>query len=129
MEPRMRPRHKGQQFPVADLEAYLYAFGDDRNPLPETVKVLDEIIVDYVIETCHAAALCASYSRRSKIKVDDFKFALRRDPKKLGRVVELLNKQKDLQREKRLFDVDEGKLGKGEGKKEDRAAKRVKVER
>lgn len=42
-------------------------------------------------------------------------------------MVELLNKQKDLQREKRLFDVDEGKLGKGEEKKEERVAKRTKV--
>ena len=32
------------------MEAYLFAFGDDRHPLPETVKVLDEIITEYV---CH----------------------------------------------------------------------------
>ena len=30
------------------VEAYLFAFGDDRHPLPETVKVLDEIITEYV---------------------------------------------------------------------------------
>ncbi|EKG21599.1 transcriptionfactorTFIIDcomplexsubunitTaf13 [Macrophomina phaseolina MS6] len=35
-EPRMRMRQKGQQFDTRDLEAYLIAFGDDRNPLPET---------------------------------------------------------------------------------------------
>lgn len=68
----MRMRQKGQQFPSSDctsppalsiypsisrianasaaitVEAYLFAFGDDRHPLPETVKVLDEIITECV---------------------------------------------------------------------------------
>lgn len=28
----------------------MYAFGDDPNPLPESVNVLEEILVDYVSE-------------------------------------------------------------------------------
>ena len=66
----------------------------------------------FVIETSHAAALHASYSRRTKIKVDDFKFAIRKDPKKLGRVVELLNKEKLLKSARQGFDFNEGKLRK-----------------
>jgi transcription initiation factor TFIID subunit 13 len=31
--------------PVANM---LYAYGDDPNPLPETIRLLDEIIVEYV---------------------------------------------------------------------------------
>jgi len=68
----MRVRQKGQQFATADresacakgaarrrgpvretvadrcsaVEAYLIAFGDDMQPLPETVKVLDEIVTE-----------------------------------------------------------------------------------
>lgn len=66
-EPRMRVRQKGQQFATQDrtlprrhlrvpqrqptdhgktVEAYLIAFGDDMHPLPETVKVLDEIVTE-----------------------------------------------------------------------------------
>lgn len=131
------------------------AFGDDLHPLPETVKVLDEIVTEYVlslsptatrplrrrspgpghastpltqdsfiIETCHAAALCAAYSHRAKIKVDDFKFALRKDPKKLGRVTELLALDKDIKKKRKAFEVEdevvvrEGKRGRGEKDKD-----------
>ncbi|KAF4314490.1 putative transcription initiation factor TFIId subunit 13 protein [Botryosphaeria dothidea] len=135
-EPRMRMRQKGQQFDTRDLEAYLIAFGDDRNPLPETVRVLDEIITEYasscsnpvgylaetasfIIETCHEAALCASYSRRAKIKVDDFKFILRKDPVKLGRVTELLNKEKEIKSQRKVFAVDDEQIGKDETLKEE----------
>ena len=114
-EPRQRARQKGQQFASADLEAYLAAFGDDFNPLPETVKTLDEIVTDYIIETCHSAAQCAAYSHRQKIKVDDFKFALRKDPKKLGRVTELLQMDKDIKRARKIAEVDEEQVMKGEG--------------
>jgi transcription initiation factor IID TFIID-18 subunit len=34
-------------FLVANM---LYAYGDDPNPLPETIRLLDEIIVEYVPE-------------------------------------------------------------------------------
>ncbi|KAH0288958.1 hypothetical protein KCU71_g15608, partial [Aureobasidium melanogenum] len=84
-EPRMRLRQKGQQFSNPELAGLLEAFGDTQ-PLPATLTTLDEIITDFIIETCHSAAICASYSRRQKIKVDDFKWVLRRDAKKLGRV-------------------------------------------
>ncbi|KAK8197686.1 transcription initiation factor IID, 18kD subunit-domain-containing protein [Phyllosticta capitalensis] len=123
-EPRMRMRQKGQQFDTRDLEAYLVAFGDDRHPLPETIRVLDEIITDFIIETCHEAALCASYSRRAKIKVDDFKFILRKDPVKLGRVTELLNKEKEIRTQRKVFAVDDEQIGKEEGKEEKRKGKR-----
>ncbi|OCK85377.1 TFIID-18kDa-domain-containing protein [Lepidopterella palustris CBS 459.81] len=119
-EPRMRLRQKGQQFPTTDLEAYLVAFGDDRDPLPETVKVLDEIVTDFIIETCHEAAACASYSRRAKIKVDDFKFMLRRDPIKLGRISELLSMDKDLKKKRKAFDTDEGTVARARDRDKDK---------
>jgi transcription initiation factor TFIID subunit 13 len=111
----MRLRQKGQQFPTSDLEAFLVAYGDDDHPLPETVKVLDEIITDFIIESCHEAATSAHYARRAKIKVDDFKFMLRRDPIKLGRVSELLDLDKDLKRKRKAFDTDEGTVVKETG--------------
>lgn len=53
---------------------------------------------------CHDAARMASQARRNKIKVDDFKFALRRDPKKLGRVEELLVMAKVIADARKQFD-------------------------
>lgn len=104
----MRLRQKGQQFPTQDLEAFLLAFGDNDYPLPETVRILDEIITDYIIETCHEAASVAHHARRAKIKLDDFKFMLRRDTGKLGRVSEMLETDKELKRKRKAFDTDEG---------------------
>lgn len=73
----------------------------------------------FIIETCHEAALCASYSRRAKIKVDDFKFILRKDPVKLGRVTELLNKEKEIKSQRKVFAVDDEQIGKDETLKEE----------
>jgi len=87
------------------------------DPLPETLRVLDEITTDFIIETCHAAASVAAYSRRQKIKVDDFKFVLRKDPAKLGRVQELFRMDREIKKSKKLFNVEEvgGVIGKIDG--------------
>ena len=141
----MRLRQTGQQqfpsqdcrfpFPLAELTyadsravaGFLYAFGDDDSPLPETIRVLDEIIVDFIIETCHEAALCASYSRRSKIKVDDFKFMLRKDPKKLGRVTELLSLDKEIKKKRKMTEIDEVQMAREQAEKDGRKGKKAKA--
>ncbi len=94
--------------------------------MPETVRVLDELVTDFVIETCHTAARSATYSNRQKIKVDDFKFAIRGNEALLGRVQELLVMDKDLKdmRKQHFADVEEGKANleratrAGDGEKE-----------
>lgn len=113
-EPRARPRKRGETFAVPDISTLLYAFGDVPPPhqLHSTQAVFDEILTDFIIETCHYAALTASYSRRQKIKVDDFKFVLRRDGVLLGRVLEQLWKDKGMKQERRAIDFE--KVG-GEG--------------
>ena len=99
------------------VTGFLRAFGDDPDPLSSTQLVLDEILTDFIIETCHSAALCASYSRRQKIKVDDFKWVLRRDGKKLGKVAESAFAEKLLKESRTVFDAgDEGMIKKGKAK-------------
>ncbi|KKK20865.1 transcription initiation factor TFIID subunit 13 [Aspergillus ochraceoroseus] len=118
-EPRARAaRHKGQMNFSSELRLLLLAYGDPSphpsfpsEPLPETVRVLDEIVTDFVLEMCHGAAQYASYSRRQKIKVDDFRFALRRDPNKLGRVQELLRMERELKEARKAFDQNDDQVG------------------
>jgi len=105
-EPRARPRPRGAVFPPSDLSALLYASGSNPPHLPITLTTLDEILTDFIIESCHQAALCASYSRRQKIKVDDFKWVLQRDGLLLGRVLERLRRDKGLKEERKMMDVD-----------------------
>ncbi|KAJ9209901.1 hypothetical protein DTO166G4_8514 [Paecilomyces variotii] len=118
-EPRARAaRHKGQMNFAPELRLLLLAYGDPSphpsfpsEPLPETVRVLDEIVTDFVLEMCHTAAQYATYSRRQKIKVDDFRFALRRDPNKLGRVQELLRMERELKEARKAFDQNDDQVG------------------
>ncbi|OGE47852.1 hypothetical protein PENARI_c035G08580 [Penicillium arizonense] len=124
-EPRARvARHKGQMNFPAELRLLLLAYGDpsphpsfSSEPLPETVRVLDEIVTDFVLEVCHGAAQVAHHARRQKIKVEDFRFALRRDPNKLGRVQELLRMERELKEARKAFDQNDDQVAKEAGKK------------
>lgn len=80
-------------------------------PFPETVRVLDEILTDFIIETCHNAVSVATYSGRAKLKLSDFEFVLGRDAVKLGRVQEMFKKKRDIDNKKKLFDTNEGREG------------------
>ena len=98
----------------------LYAYGDTtphhsfpQEPNNETVRVLDEVVTDFIIETCHEAAQVASYAGRQKVKVDDFRFTLRRDPIKLGRVQELFRLERELKEARRAFDQNDDRVGSG----------------
>ncbi|KAK0851771.1 hypothetical protein LTR03_003795 [Friedmanniomyces endolithicus] len=133
-EPRARHRAKGTlQFTSSDLQSLLYAFGDNTAPststsssqqpqhqhqqpssLPQTITTLDEILHTFILETCHAAALSASYSRRAKLKPEDFKFVLRHDERLLGRVLEQVWKERNMKEERRVMDFEYvGKEGVG----------------
>ncbi|KAG5437765.1 hypothetical protein PCANB_000478 [Pneumocystis canis] len=80
----------------------MYAFGDDKHPTLDSVQVLEDIVIDYINEMCLEAARVAG--NRNKLKVDDFKFILRNDPRKLGRVEELLTLQRVIAEARKQFD-------------------------
>lgn len=86
-----------------DVSSLLYAYGDVAQPLPETVQCLDELVSGYLVDVCSAAYKTAQSSKRSKVKLEDFKFAIRRDPIKLGRAEELIATNKLITEAKRQF--------------------------
>ena len=124
MEPRARvSRHKGTLNFPDDLRRLLFAYGAPSNPYstsyedaiyPETLRCLDDITTDFIIETCHNAVSVANLAGRQKLKLDDFLFALRKDEKKLGRVQLQFERKKEIEDAKKGFDSNV--LG-GEGKK------------
>jgi len=83
----------------------LYAFGDDPAPLASTALTLDSLVTDYIIELCHEAESRARVAGRTKVKVDDFQFALREDGAKVGRVQELMDLDRYIKRERQAFDA------------------------
>ena len=60
------------------------------------MRILDELATDFVIETCHKANQVANLSGRQKVKVDDFKFAIRGNEAMLGKVQELFSSERKI---------------------------------
>lgn len=81
----------------------LYAHGDVQNPLPETVRVLDEILTDFMQSIAFEATRAANYSGRQKIKYEDFEFAFRKNPVFLGKVQEVFEKQKEIKKAREIL--------------------------
>lgn len=81
----------------------LYAHGDVKNPLPETVRVLDEILTDFMQSIAFEATRAAHYSGRQKIKYEDFEFAFRKNPAFLGKVQEVFEKQKEIKKAREIL--------------------------
>jgi transcription initiation factor TFIID subunit 13 len=81
----------------------LYAHGDIKNPMPETVRVLDEILTDFMQSIAFEANRAANYSGRQKIKYEDFEFAFRKNPLFLGKVQEVFEKQKEIKKAREIL--------------------------
>lgn len=105
MEPRARAgKNVGKMnFSHAELAQLLYAHGDVKNPLPETVRVLDEILTDFMQSIAFEATKAAHYSGRQKIKYEDFEFAFRKNPAFLGKVQEVFEKQKEIKKAREIL--------------------------
>ncbi|CDK28942.1 unnamed protein product [Kuraishia capsulata CBS 1993] len=124
-------RKKTPKLFTNDLKSLLYAYGDVTTPNLDTAFALEDILVEYLVDVCHEAQIAAKLQRRNKVKVEDFKFAIRKDPAKLGRVNELLVMQRDINEARKAFDDSEGKKIKKDEKepKEKKEKKKKKDER
>ncbi|KAG0452881.1 hypothetical protein HPP92_025545 [Vanilla planifolia] len=59
-----------------DLQHMMYGFGDDPNPLPETVALVEDIVVEYIIDLANKAQEFAS--KRGKLLTEDFLYLMRK---------------------------------------------------
>uniref|UniRef100_A0A453KDK8 Transcription initiation factor TFIID subunit 13 n=1 Tax=Aegilops tauschii subsp. strangulata TaxID=200361 RepID=A0A453KDK8_AEGTS len=86
----------------------MYGFGDDPNPLPETVALVEDIVVEYITDLVHKAENVAS--KRGKLLTEDFLYLIRKDMRKLHRSTELLSMNEELKQARKAFDVNEETL-------------------
>ncbi|KAL8380703.1 hypothetical protein RB595_005129 [Gaeumannomyces hyphopodioides] len=101
MEPRARAgKNVGKMNFVSSL---LYGCGDVRHPLPETMKVLDEIATEFIQGLSFEATRTAQYSGRQKVKYEDFEFSFRQNPQYLGRVQEVFELKKHIAEARKAF--------------------------
>ncbi|KAJ0980605.1 hypothetical protein J5N97_008860 [Dioscorea zingiberensis] len=91
-----------------DLQHMMYGFGDDPNPLPETVSLVEDIVVEYITDLVHKAQDVAT--KRGKLLTEDFLYLIRKDLPKLHRCTELLSMNEELKQARKAFEVDEEKL-------------------
>ncbi|KAI9642885.1 hypothetical protein NHQ30_008619 [Ciborinia camelliae] len=119
-EPRARAaKNRGQQnFTEAELRHFLHAHGDVPIALESTTKTLDEIVTDFIIELCFEASRAAQIAGRQKVKLDDIKFACRKNPAFLGKITEVFEKKSFIDEAKKTFDATDDKLTKSGGKVE-----------
>lgn len=84
-----------------ELSMLMYGFGDSTHPDPDSVNVMEDILIDYINDTCIQAAKVSG--RKGKVTVDDFKFVLRKDAKKMARVEELIAMNKEIEKVRKAF--------------------------
>lgn len=89
-----------------ELKSLMYGFGDDRNPANDTVTVMEEILVEFIVDVCQAAG---GPQRKTRLSIEDLRRALSRpaDAKKLARMEELLFMQEDIKRARAQFEESE----------------------
>lgn len=105
----------------------LYAHGDIKNPMPETVRVLDEILTDFMQSIAFEANRAANYSGRQKIKYEDFEFAFRKNPSFLGKVQEVFEKQKEIKKAREILRDGEDEIMRDAAEEEKRKEKEEKA--
>jgi transcription initiation factor TFIID subunit 13 len=81
----------------------LFGFGDVKQPLPETLRVCDEILTDFIQGVAFEANRVAHHAGRQKIKAEDFQFAFRRNPSFLGKIQEVFEKKNEIESARRIF--------------------------
>lgn len=103
--PPQRRRRRPRLF-TKDIETLLYALGDGPYSLDTTVNCLEDCLVEYLTDISHEAGQFARSQGRTRIKIDDLPFALRNDPKKLGRMDEIKESLVRIQRARDILDYD-----------------------
>ena len=76
-----------------ELKYMMYGFGDDSAPYEETVDLMEDLVVEFISEMTLKAM---EVGRSGKISEKDIEFLVRKDPRKLARLEELLQMNEEL---------------------------------
>ena len=68
----------------------LFAFGDSRNPKPETASLIEEVCQQQMAEIVVRASDVASNRGSPTIGIEDLLFLMRRSPIKIQRLVKVI---------------------------------------
>lgn len=84
-----------------ELRVMIYGFGDDKIPYDKTLELLETIIVNYIHGMCQRAL---QLGKTGRLTLEDIHYLIRRDPRKFGRVRDLLSMSEELKKARKQFD-------------------------
>lgn len=82
----------------------MYGFGDSINPRPDTVHLMEEMVIEYIIALAQKSTEIAHANRRERPDVPDVKLVIRKDPVKLERVRYLLEMKVEIRKATNVSD-------------------------
>ncbi|KAJ3349758.1 Transcription initiation factor TFIID subunit 13 [Entophlyctis luteolus] len=81
----------------------MYGYGDVLNPDDDTVDVLEDMLLMFWGDLCMKSLAVSSTGR---VRIGDVTFVLRKDARKLGRVLELIALEKELAKARNTLGAD-----------------------
>ena len=86
-----------------EIKFMMYGFGDDPCPYTQSTALIEDIVLNYINEI---ALKALNMGKKGKIAVEDILFLIRHDPKKHGRVKELLISNDEIKKARKGFEED-----------------------
>jgi len=84
-----------------ELRCMMFGFGDDHNPYTESVDMLEDIVLEFIIQMTQQAM---EVGRSGRVTVEDVLYLVRKDKRKTARVHELLSMNEQLRKARKAFD-------------------------
>lgn len=69
--------------------------------------MLDEIVTDFIQGVSFEATRAAHHAGRQKVKFEDFEFAMRRNPRFMGKIQEVFEKKKEIEAARKNFNIED----------------------
>ncbi len=69
--------------------------------------MLDEIVTDFIQGVSFEATRAAHHAGRQKVKFEDFEFAMRRNPRFMGKIQEVFEKKKEIEAARKNFSIED----------------------
>jgi len=83
----------------------MYGFGDAKEPDPDTIELMEDMLVEYLTNVAHRSMEVAE--RRGRMQTEDLLYVIRNDRKKFARVDELLEMNAKLKDARRNFELND----------------------
>ena len=79
-----------QRLFTSDIARMMYGSGDDKNPLGESIQLMETMVLDYITKLCIQAKMLSDSNDR-QVSHHDFMFLSRKDPSRRQKLLKQLD--------------------------------------